>query len=203
MEGSLGGVEPCCDKPSYALTFTCNDAHWLESDLKIVGICRFSFLGRGDWKPYQGKPDADIDDVIEQQATVLFADARMESRFATFEHLTLASFRAQSDQDFKLIVLASELMPEPYKKKLMSLCGTVPQVKLRFLPPMDVPTAQHLAFKEFDLKYNEVRLRRLCRPDEEPLQAPNENRGHFCCDNKWGDVFLRPWRMCGSISLAH
>ncbi|WCR18530.1 glycosyltransferase [Paracoccus alcaliphilus] len=58
--------------------------------MKIVGICRFSLLGRGDWKVYQGKPDSEVEAIAAEQARKLFAPERMEQRLAAFEHLTLA-----------------------------------------------------------------------------------------------------------------
>ena len=57
------------------------------------------------------------------RAGMLFAPDRMEARFATFEHLTLASLKAQTDGDFTFVVLASSLMPETWQDRLEALCA--------------------------------------------------------------------------------
>lgn len=105
--------------------------------MRIVGICRYSLLGRGDWHAYRGKTDAEVEAVAREQAKLLFAKDRMNARLESFEHLTLASLRAQTDQDYTFIVLASEMMPKIYRDKLLSLCKDMPNVLVRFfLYPM-------------------------------------------------------------------
>jgi len=123
-----------------------------EQEAGIVGICRFSLLGRGDWKAYQGEG---IDDaqVVRQQADILFAPERLEARLRSFELLTLASLRGQSDQDFRFLVLSSELMPDGYRDRLTALCATVPQVTLRFCPVTTAAAAQRAVFRELRIPY--------------------------------------------------
>lgn len=58
--------------------------------MRIVGICRYSLLGRGDWHAYRGKTDAEVEAVAKEQAKLLFAKDRMNARLESFEHLTLA-----------------------------------------------------------------------------------------------------------------
>lgn len=116
--------------------------------MNIVGICRFSLVGRGDWKAFRGLPREEIDAAVLQHAAGLFAPERMEDRLSTFELLTVASLRNQTDPDFVFLVLSSELMPEPYKQRLRAICATLPQIRLYFLPPMDVPKAQRIAFAD-------------------------------------------------------
>ncbi|MFT4012724.1 MAG: glycosyltransferase [Paracoccus sp. (in: a-proteobacteria)] len=114
--------------------------------MNIVGICRFSLLGRGDWKAYQGKSEAELEAVYREKAAELFAPDRMEARLATFEHLTLASLRAQSDQDFRFVVLASEQMPATYRARLDAICAAVPQVRVFYFGTTAVDEAQCVAF---------------------------------------------------------
>ncbi|CAM3188052.1 Putative rhamnosyl transferase [Paracoccus aminovorans] len=109
--------------------------------MQVVGICRFSLLGRGDWRPYRGKPDDEVGRIANEQAAKLFAPDRMERRLATFEHITLPSLKAQTDQNFIFLVAASELIPEEYKARLQKICDEVPQVVLRFFPLINVGKA--------------------------------------------------------------
>lgn len=129
--------------------------------MQIVGICRFSFLGRGDWKIYKGKTPEEADAIAATQANVLFTPERMESRFSTFEHLTLASLKAQNDQDFRFIVLSSDLMPVKYKARLIELCKPLPQVIVKFLPITPIKQAQNTIFKDLGILYRETLQFRL------------------------------------------
>ena len=47
--------------------------------MRIVGICRYSLLGRGDWHAYCGKTDAEVEAVAKEQAKLLFAKDRMNA----------------------------------------------------------------------------------------------------------------------------
>jgi hypothetical protein len=50
------------------------------------------------------------------------------------------------------VVCASDRLPEPWRGRLVALCARVPQVALRFLPPMDVLAAQARAFGELGVE---------------------------------------------------
>jgi len=119
----------------------------------IVGICRFSLVGRGDWRAYKSKDPSEGEAIAAQQAERLFRAERMEARFKTFEHLTLASLRAQTDQNFRFIVLASKLMPMSYQDRLTALCRQVPQISLHFFGVKNVGEAQHEAYRALKLKF--------------------------------------------------
>jgi len=69
-----------------------------------------------------------------ERASLLFDPARLESRLATFEHLTLASVKAQTDPDFTFVVLASAQMPECYQDRLEALCARVPGARCDISP---------------------------------------------------------------------
>lgn len=119
--------------------------------LDIVGICRFSLLGRGDWKATGGKSDAELAQVLEPRAEMLFSPQRMEERFATFEHLTLKSIASQQDTDFRFLVCASERMPKRYRQRLDAITADIPQVVVRYFPVTDVISAQKTFFDELDI----------------------------------------------------
>jgi hypothetical protein len=92
----------------------------------IVGICRFSFLGRGDWHAWSGGATPNV----SAHAKQLYARDRMEKRFWAFENLLLKSVAAQSNPDFHLIVLTSSKMPKTMQTRLRKLTETIPQVRL-------------------------------------------------------------------------
>ena len=129
--------------------------------MNIVGICRFSLLGRGDWQAYRDKSDDEIEAIAVEQAKILFAPERMEKRLATFEHLTLASLKAQTDQDFKFIVAASESMPTQYRRRLLEICAAVPQVYVRFFDLCTIGDAQEQIFEELGISMSDTLQFRL------------------------------------------
>ncbi|SIQ06376.1 Putative rhamnosyl transferase [Paracoccus thiocyanatus] len=109
----------------------------------IVGICRFSFLGRGDWQAFSGIPRGSAAEAaaIERSRAALYDDARLRFRFHSFERLTLASLRAQTDPDFHFLVLSSPALPRPWQERLRALCQTLPQARLVLSDAADVGTA--------------------------------------------------------------
>lgn len=129
--------------------------------MQVIGICRFSLIGRGDWKTYQGQPEGAEAELVKQQALKLFTPERMEARLASFQHLTLASLQGQTDPDFRFIVLASELMPAIYRDRLQALCDAVPQVVLRFFGVSTAKDAQQAVFRELRIRYPDVLQFRL------------------------------------------
>lgn len=85
---------------------------------------RFSFYGVTDTRL---KPD-------EQGLAhaILYDETRMARRFFLFENLTLPSLRAQLDRDFKVIIMTSSVMPEPFKERLRAITKNDPNVTIDF-----------------------------------------------------------------------
>lgn len=91
----------------------------------VIGICRFSFCGNGDWAAYsQVDAETDIDLLRLEQAERLYDDTRMALRFHLFESFLLPSLKAQKDPNFVLIVLTSDIMPAKHLKRLRTLCDS-------------------------------------------------------------------------------
>ena len=88
----------------------------------IVGLCRFSYLGLGDWSAYRTDKSTDPDRMA-QMAEFLFDETRMADRFRAFEALCLPSVLAQNDPRFIFLILASPVMPRPWRERLQRLCA--------------------------------------------------------------------------------
>ncbi|KIN73346.1 glycosyltransferase [Sulfitobacter guttiformis] len=96
-----------------------------------IGICRFSFCGKGDWRSSRGATTPDeIDAMRALNAETLYASGRMALRFYLFENFLLPSLRAQSDKNYVCLVLTSDIMPAPYLSRLRTLCGDHPNLEL-------------------------------------------------------------------------
>ncbi len=173
--------------------------------MAIIGICRFSLVGKGDWKAFQGKSDEEAHAIALAQAAQLFTPERMEARLKTFELLTLASLRAQTDQDFRFVVLSSELMPQEYKDRLQRICDTVPQVVLRFCPVSIVPIAQRAVFRELRIKYAQTLQFRLDDDDCLCVDFIEAMKAHTAESMEKDDIFVASVRgvMYSSIGGAH
>ncbi|MBZ4689231.1 MAG: hypothetical protein JG765_482 [Cereibacter sp.] len=129
--------------------------------MQVVGICRFSLVGKAEFKKIPTNDPVPAAEVLEAQAKALFATDRLEARFRSFEQLTLASLAAQTDPDFIFIVLASKLLPSEYRSRLKALCARYPQVCLRFFEPITHYVAQRRVFRELELSYTDVLQFRL------------------------------------------
>lgn len=97
----------------------------------VVGFCRFSFLGPGDWVRYRN-PEDDIPpaDLLAAARSELYDPTRLAKRFRTFEQITLPSVKGQTERDFTFHVITSAALPEPWLSRLQRLCAGVETIRL-------------------------------------------------------------------------
>jgi len=88
-------------------------------DMQVIGLCRFSYPAMGGFQVEH--------QTIEEREAFLYDPVRMEERFRTFECLTLPPLRAQSDRDFKFVVVIGENMPKNLRARLENLLCDIPQ----------------------------------------------------------------------------
>ncbi|WP_435256560.1 glycosyltransferase [Thioclava sp. FR2] len=62
--------------------------------IPIIGLCRFSFLGRGDWAAWRDAPLGEENAKRAELAASLYAPDRVEQRPWTLENLLLPSLRS-------------------------------------------------------------------------------------------------------------
>lgn len=93
-----------------------------QIDMQTILFCRFSYPAEGGFQ---------VDhDSIEARRAHLYDPARMETRFALFEHLCLPGLKAQTDPDFDLIVLVGTCLPQTYLARLQDILGSLPQARI-------------------------------------------------------------------------
>ncbi|WP_291729374.1 glycosyltransferase [Leisingera sp. F5] len=85
----------------------------MDIRLRMIGLVRFSVLSTNYYSERFNS--------LEEKAAHLFSPERMDLRFRLFEHLCLRSLTQQSDPSFRLIVLTSEDLPDPYLERLLEL----------------------------------------------------------------------------------
>jgi hypothetical protein len=84
----------------------------------IYGHIRFSFYGITDTRT---QPDPE-----GKALARLYDETRIARRFFLFENLTLPSLLAQTDRDFRTVVMSSQVMPDRYKERLTALVARLP-----------------------------------------------------------------------------
>ncbi|WP_299413739.1 glycosyltransferase [uncultured Sulfitobacter sp.] len=96
-----------------------------------IGICRFSFCGKGDWRASRAaKTPEQIEAFCTKAAATLYAPDRMALRFFLLENFLLPSLRAQIDRNFICLILTSDIMPDMYRTRLEKLCADDPNLEL-------------------------------------------------------------------------
>lgn len=83
----------------------------MEPGLQTVFQMRYSFFGKSGWRSAPSKDKARLLD-----------PARLRKRFHYFENMALPSLAAQSDQNFTLLLLTSEDLPDAHKTVLEDVC---------------------------------------------------------------------------------
>ena len=109
----------------------------------IVGLCRFSYLAREralGWNSVPREPEA--------ARAIVFDEARLAARFRLFERYTLPSLKAQTDGDFRLIVLTSAELPARHRERLADLVGADRRIRLVAAPARDGPRLLRRLFAE-------------------------------------------------------
>lgn len=92
----------------------------------IYGHIRFSFYGVTDTRL---KPDTDGTALAR-----LYDETRMARRFFLFENLTLPSLLAQTDSNFRTVIMSSTVMPDRFKDRLSALAARLPGSMVDYSP---------------------------------------------------------------------
>ncbi|OED48655.1 hypothetical protein AB838_10365 [Rhodobacteraceae bacterium (ex Bugula neritina AB1)] len=95
--------------------------------MQVIGLCRFSYPALGGFQVEH--------ETMEERLAYLYSDARMAERFRLFETVALPSLRQQSDQDFDLILVTGDSLPQQHRDRLHSLTADMPQVRIVTEPP--------------------------------------------------------------------
>lgn len=106
---------------------------------KIIGVCRFSYLGDAGFRTLKGG--------AEEAARILYAPGRMQRRFAYFENICLPSLAVQTDMDFVLVALIADTMPFHFRKRLKRLADKYPFLRIATLEAAGPLNSTRRAFR--------------------------------------------------------
>ena len=79
------------------------------SDLQLLGLCRWSYPAGPD--AFKGQFGATLDEI----RAAVYAPERLDTRLFLLEHVVLPSLKAQTDPDFRIVMLLGENLPEPWR----------------------------------------------------------------------------------------
>lgn len=127
--------------------------------MQVLGLCRFSFPGKGGFKITY--------DTVEDRRNYLYSSARLEERFRLFETITLPCFKEQTDEDFTLLVVIGTCLPRWAQDRLHDLTSGLKQVQIIARP---ADTSRNSRFVMQDI-LNEARL----NPDLPCLQFRHDD----------------------------
>jgi len=99
--------------------------------VQVLGLCRFSYPA--ELEGFQTRHET-----MEERRAALYDPARMETRLFWFEHIALPGLRAQTRNDFTLLLLMGDDMPGQYHDRLMAMIADVPQIR-----PVTRPAGPH------------------------------------------------------------
>jgi hypothetical protein len=95
--------------------------------MQAIGLCRFSYPAYGGFQVEH--------DTLEARKAFLWADDRLEERFRLLECVALPCLKAQTDDDFDLIVVIGDDFPQQHKDRLHALVEDMPQVQIQAHAP--------------------------------------------------------------------
>ncbi|MEL7301997.1 MAG: glycosyltransferase [Pseudomonadota bacterium] len=95
--------------------------------LQVLGLMRWSYPSEID--AFEAEA-SDLDALRAQ----LYAPERMEERLFFLEHVTLPCLRAQTDKNFRILLLMGDTLPEPWRIRVRALTADIPQIVPLFEP---------------------------------------------------------------------
>lgn len=95
--------------------------------MQVIGLCRFSYPAYGGFQIEH--------ETIEDRIAFLYGERRMQERFQLLETIALPCLKAQTDQDFELIVVIGDSLPKQHFDHLQDLCADIPQIHIHSEPP--------------------------------------------------------------------
>lgn len=90
--------------------------------MQVIGLSRFSYPAHGGFQVgHQSSED---------RMTYLWQEDRLEERFRLMETVSLPCLRAQSDQDFDLVILIGDTFPKKHVHRLHDLVSDIKQIQI-------------------------------------------------------------------------
>ncbi|QIZ80411.1 glycosyltransferase [Thalassovita gelatinovora] len=92
-------------------------------EVQILGLCRWSYPSA------PGAFQKEEEGGFETLRQALYDPLRLQLRLFYLEQVVLPSLRAQTDPDFKIILLMGDTLPDPTRSQVLDLIADIPQIK--------------------------------------------------------------------------
>lgn len=132
--------------------------------MRMVGICRFSFLSTRGWRK-TSREDPDT------TGSELYAPERLEERFRLFEAICLPSVIGQTDPDFIFLIVASFAMPEAWRTRLEALVEPHANIRIVYLKPRPMTEAVTVALRRVLGRKNPDPVVQFCLDDDDAVSV--------------------------------
>ena len=95
--------------------------------MQAIGLCRFSYPAFGG---FQIKHKT-----IDERIQFLYAEDRLEERFRLFEHVALPCMKAQTNENWEMIVVIGVSLPKHHADRLQDVVANSPQITVQIHEP--------------------------------------------------------------------
>lgn len=122
----------------------------MTMSVKLVGLCRWSYPAEpGAFSRSEGL-------TLEQQRRKLYDPQRLAKRLLFLREIIVPCLKAQTDQDFTLLLLMGDQLPEATRAEVLEIISEVPQIKPIFreegLPHQKVCCEAMKAERDMDVR---------------------------------------------------
>lgn len=91
--------------------------------MQAIGLCRFSYPALGGFQIQH--------DSTEDRIAFLYAEERLEERFRLFETVAIPCMRAQTNEDWEMIIVIGPSLPPHYRDRLHDIVADIPQISIQ------------------------------------------------------------------------
>ncbi|GAA6179817.1 glycosyltransferase [Shimia sp. NS0008-38b] len=98
-----------------------------SNDMQVIGLCRFSYPALGGFQVEH--------ETIEDRIDFLYQETRLEERFQLMETVALPCLKAQTDQNFEMILVIGDTLPKHHVDRLHDITANIPQIRIVAHPP--------------------------------------------------------------------
>lgn len=95
--------------------------------MQAIGLCRFSYPALGGFQIQH--------ETTEDRIAFLYGEARLEERFRLFEHVALPCMKAQTNDDWEMVIVIGDSLPKAHADRLRDLVNGTTQISIQVHEP--------------------------------------------------------------------
>lgn len=95
--------------------------------MQAIGLCRFSYPALGGFQIQH--------ETTKDRIAFLYAEARLEERFRLFEHVALPCMKAQTNDDWEMVIVIGDSLPKNHVDRLHDIVSGVRQISVQVHAP--------------------------------------------------------------------